>query len=913
MNGTFEDFLAALLAFESGWDRDRYLSGEIVDAQLNDWANGTVTDYFPQYASWAELSDDEWQSMAYRSMNFLGFVGYQFGEALLIDLGYYDSDFYYGNGAPTITWEGSWTGKNGVDSLEEFMTQDAQETAIREAFGHNLIIIENMLAAYGESLDDYLGDTIDYSYSGGSGTLVVSVTGILAGAHLRGAPAVVDFLRSGGVSIDELGTPIVQYMVDYGGYESPGVDGLIDYFEGRLTGDEGLGTPESTGSAGVDADTADVVIDWAWGQNLLVDNFDPQSDTIFVGWFSPDQISVAGVNGNVVFSIPGNGQTVTLEGVQLGDLDHTNFTFLDPATAAEILALVGAPGDGSDGDTGDGDTDGANGDTDGDDGNTDGGDGNTDGGNTDGGGDGGHTGNGGGGGNTGGGVVSGNGTANVTKETATLVLTWAWGNQVVISNFDPSTDTIFVDWFSPDMIDIAETSGNIVFSMPGNNQTVTLEGLSLSDLSAANFTIMDTNTASEILAGLSTDPSGNDGGDAVGITYDSDGSNPPSTTGATDAGGVKYRADYSADDITSFDVDRDELDFGDISVHNMIITKSPGGEPIIDNPWWDDMQIVQGVQLDDLSIENFGIVGNEHFRQDIGGVLSWELGFGPRENDTVYIRSHEYGVHEVIDDFDPATMKISFLYYGTRERLSVEDTDQGLVISTEPSGQSFTFTGIALADLQPGTMEFHHDQVMEDRLEEPFGFDQNDVALVSREGLLTPQAPEGATTDGHQTREGVMWSTGDGDSGDGDTGGGDAGGDTGDNGDGGTVDPGDGGTGDGGGDGSSGDDSGTGGDGRQVHNFTWNWGVTEVIAGFDPTEDVFDFGSLPPQDISVTEVEGDLLFEVLRNGGHTYVVRDVQAEDLSADNLAAPGWNGVLDDPGGIFDQLTALGNQDIA
>lgn len=905
MNGTFEDFLAALLAFESGWDRDRYLSGEIVDAQLNDWANGTVTEYFPQYASWAELSDDEWQSMAYRSMNFLGFVGYQFGEALLIDLGYYDSDFYYGNGAPTITWEGSWTGKNGVDSLEEFMTQEAQETAIREAFGHNLIIIETMLAAYGESLDDYIGDTIDYSYSGGSGTLVVSVTGILAGAHLRGAPAVVDFLRSGGVSIDELGTPIVQYMVDYGGYESPGVDGLIDYFESRLTGDDGLGTPESTGSAGVDADTADVVIDWVWTQDLLVDDFNPQTDTIFVGWFSPDQISVAETGGNVVFSVPGNNQTVTLEGVLLDDLNHTNFTFLDPATAAEILALVGTPDEGSDWDTGDGNTDD-------DDGDTDSGDGNTDGGDGDGGDDNGDTGDDGGDGNSGGGVVSGNGSANVTKETATLVLTWAWGNQAVISSFNPSTDTIFVDWFSPDMIDVAEVNGDVVFSMPGNNQTVTLEGLGLSDLSPANFTIMHADTAQEILGKVGTgssdgggsgggsdagdgDTGGNDGGDTAGIVYDSDGSNPPSTTGATDAGGVKYHADYSADDITNFDVDRDELDFGDVSVHNMIINKTPNGEPIIDNPWWNDMQIVQGVQFEDLSIENFGIVGNEHLRQDIGGVLSWELGLGPRENDTVYVRSHEYGVHEVIDDFNPATMKISFLYYGTRERLSVEDTDQGLVISTEPSGQSFTFTGITLADLQPGTMEFHHDQVMEDRLEEPFGFNQNDVALVSREGLLTPQAPEGATTDGHQTREGVMWSSGDGES---------DGGDTGDNGDGGTGDNGDGGTGDGG-DGV--------GDGRQVHSFTWNWGVTEIIADFDPSEDVFDFGSLPPQDISVTEVEGDLLFEVLRNGGHTYVVRDVQAEDLNADNLAAPGWNGVLEDPGGIFDQLTALGNQDIA
>ena len=35
-------------------------------------------------------------------------------------------------------------------------------------------------------------------------------------------------------------------------------------------------------------------------------------------------------------------------------------------------------------------------------------------------------------------------------------------------------------------------------------------------------------------------------------------------------------------------------------------------------------------------------------------------------------------MHEVIDDFDPATMKISFLYFGTRERLTVEDTGVGI-------------------------------------------------------------------------------------------------------------------------------------------------------------------------------------------------------------------------------------------
>ena len=117
MADSFDDFLDALLAFESGWDRERYNAGIITDAQLDSWAGGSVEEFYPSYSSWSDLTDAEWEAMAYRSMNSYGFVGYQFGEALLIDLGYYDDDVYYGNGAATNTWDGTWTGKNGVDSL----------------------------------------------------------------------------------------------------------------------------------------------------------------------------------------------------------------------------------------------------------------------------------------------------------------------------------------------------------------------------------------------------------------------------------------------------------------------------------------------------------------------------------------------------------------------------------------------------------------------------------------------------------------------------------------------------------------------------------------------------------------------------------------------------------------------------
>lgn len=1025
MNGTFDDFLAALLAFESGWDRERYESGDIQDWQLNQWSGGTVEDFFPQYTNWSQLTDEEWTSMAYRSTNTFGFVGYQFGEALLIDLGYYDDDFYYGNGASTNTWDGAWTGKNGANSLEDFMTAEVQDQAILDAFGHNLSVIQDLLSASGESLEDYIGTTISYVDNGVEGSVELTLTGILAGAHLRGAPAVVELLLNGSISVDEYGTSILQYIDQFGGFEAPTIEALITAFEEGKTGDEGLGGPgesggsggSDNGSADVSAEEADVVIDWNWGRDEVISDFDVATDTIFIGWFTAEHISVSDVNGSVVFTIASNNQSVTLEGVSLSDLSADNFTILDSSAAEEILSLIGSSDNSDDADQ---DTDGDQGnddDTDNDTGDqgsdddtgNDSGDGEDDASS--------------GGGN---GATSSNGTAYVTKETATVAISWAWGKNTVIDDFDPATDTIFVDWFEPGQIMISEANGQLVFSIPNNNQTVTLDGISASDLTEANFTIMRETTTSEIFSNIggSDDSSSDDhsdhgdggempdeavmhmitlnsasktisdfdaskdmfhieggitdeildisevadeedinlvisilgeGDNAItmivaenvslselsmgnfsiaeesalnevasllgqnisspsddgefGITYDSDGSDPPLTTGTTESGGTKYKADFNADDITNFNPDQDELDFGDTSVHAMIITKSPAGELVVDNPWWEEMQILQGVQISDLTIDNFGIVGNEHFRQDIGGVLSWETGAGPREEDTVYIRSHEYGVHEVIDNFDPSTMKISFLYYGTRERLSVEDTDQGLVISTQPSGQSVTFTGITLADLQPGTLEFHHDQVMEDNLEVPFGFDQNDVSLVSRENLLTPEAPQGATTDGHQTRDGVLSETDpEDDPNDGS--------DTSDGGD--VTDDND--SGDVANDNDNDDTDTDAGNENQgngtadTYSLAWNWSAIEVISGFDSSEDIIDVGSLPAHQISISESENNLLLEVLDNGGHTYIFENVQAEDLTAINFTAPSWNyGALEDEDGIYNQLIGLGAQDFS
>ena len=222
------------------------------------------------------------------------------------------------------------------------------------------------------------------------------------------------------------------------------------------------------------------------------------------------------------------------------------------------------------------------------------------------------------------------------------------------------------------------------------------------------------------------------------------------------ANGVSYQVNPAGSDIADFNPTTDRLDFGEISVHGLILGALPDGTAAIVNPWGDQLQALQGLSWNDLSLNNLGVVGNEHLRQDIGAVLSWEQAIGARDATTVYVRSHQFAVQEVIHGFDPQTQKLNFLYTGTRERLSVVDTDQGLLIQFEPTNQSVVLTGVQRSDLIGANLEFHHDQVMEDNLEVPFGFTAEQVSLVSRAGLLTPLAPIGASTDGDQVRAGQM-------------------------------------------------------------------------------------------------------------------------------------------------------------
>lgn len=168
-----------------------------------------------------------------RQYNFVNpqlyFLGkYQFAEILLIRLGYYRSTSYFGNGANKNYWRGTWTGKNGINSKAEFLNSpEVQEKAIRQAFGVYWQDVNYLMNKRGKSIESYLSQVKTFNEGGKPKTIKITLSGIIAAAHLKGPDKVVDLLVSGKVSQDPFGTSILAYLSEFGGYETIPKDFLL--------------------------------------------------------------------------------------------------------------------------------------------------------------------------------------------------------------------------------------------------------------------------------------------------------------------------------------------------------------------------------------------------------------------------------------------------------------------------------------------------------------------------------------------------------------------------------------------------------------------------------------------------------------------------------------------------------------
>ncbi|MFM9035071.1 MAG: glycosyl hydrolase family 18 protein, partial [Mycobacterium sp.] len=83
----------------------------------------------------------------------------------------------------------------------------------------------------------------------------------------------------------------------------------------------------------------------------------------------------------------------------------------------------------------------------------------------------------------------------VTGGTTTKI-TWSWGTDTVL-NFKTSADKLDFGWFQPANFDVTEVSGSTKVTIVGNNQSYTLSGVPLGQMSINNIIALDSNTVAK--------------------------------------------------------------------------------------------------------------------------------------------------------------------------------------------------------------------------------------------------------------------------------------------------------------------------------------------------------------------------------------------------------------------------------
>lgn len=123
---------------------------------------------------------------ASQNKNSRGYIGFfQFGEAALIDLGYYKHWKDNSDKTEENDWTGSWIGHNGVNSLSDFLKSPAKQVQI---IGEWIDLLCKRLR--NRSFNEYYGKIIN--------GIEITESGAIAGAHLVGDGGLGSFLGISG-------------------------------------------------------------------------------------------------------------------------------------------------------------------------------------------------------------------------------------------------------------------------------------------------------------------------------------------------------------------------------------------------------------------------------------------------------------------------------------------------------------------------------------------------------------------------------------------------------------------------------------------------------------------------------------------------------------------------------------------
>ena len=162
---------------------------------------------------------------------------YQMGESALVDVGYYTKPPKEGQKDGTQynnDWKGTWTGKNGVNSLQDFKNNGpVQEKAVREYH-------QTVWNSYLEKYHQYEGHDLNGAK--------LTKSGMIGYAHLVGAGSLKKYIDSKG-EVDKSDQNVVRgssYLRDLAGQK-------VDWSQNTLTPQTTENVPDSQKQADVEA------------------------------------------------------------------------------------------------------------------------------------------------------------------------------------------------------------------------------------------------------------------------------------------------------------------------------------------------------------------------------------------------------------------------------------------------------------------------------------------------------------------------------------------------------------------------------------------------------------------------------------------------------------------------------------
>lgn len=213
-----------------------------------------------------------------------------------------------------------------------------------------------------------------------------------------------------------------------------------------------------------------------------------------------------------------------------------------------------------------------------------------------------------------------------------LTINWSWGSQQAYT-FNPATDKIDLGWFQSQQFTLTEVNGSTVISIPSNQQTYTLTGVSLASISPSNFLAKDATTVGYLttIFGAHVDSSGTSNSTVQPPQVVPEPANPtpvPSQSSPPLAisGGTTTSVTWSwgSHKEIAFNPATDKLDFGWGFQSGQVVLTESNGSTVVSIPSNEQSYILSGVPLSALSSANF-LSNDSELLAYVSGALGAEV------------------------------------------------------------------------------------------------------------------------------------------------------------------------------------------------------------------------------------------------------------------------------------------------